>query len=73
MFTLSVLVIRAQYVAGHTVHLLMFIDRHLLVTVLSLLCLFAQGWQHVGDRLISATVEYEETGWYDGQVRLGQR
>jgi hypothetical protein len=27
------------------------------------------GWQHVGDRLISATVEYEETGWYDGQVR----
>jgi len=26
------------------------------------------GWQHVGDRLISATVEYEETGWYDGQV-----
>jgi hypothetical protein len=21
------------------------------------------GWQHVGDRLISATVEYEETGW----------
>jgi hypothetical protein len=28
------------------------------------------GWQHVGDRLISATVEYEETGWYDGQVRV---
>ena len=27
-----------------------------------------QGWQHVGDRLISATVEYEETGWYDGQT-----
>ncbi|KAF6255565.1 hypothetical protein COO60DRAFT_199272 [Scenedesmus sp. NREL 46B-D3] len=26
------------------------------------------GWQHVGDRLISATIEYEETGWYDGQV-----
>jgi hypothetical protein len=27
------------------------------------------GWQHVGARLLSATVEYEETGWYDGQVR----
>lgn len=26
------------------------------------------GWQHVGSRLLSATVEYEETGWYDGQV-----
>ncbi|KAM5566020.1 hypothetical protein ABKV19_019823 [Rosa sericea] len=27
------------------------------------------GWAYVGNRLLSATVEYEETGWYDGQVR----
>lgn len=26
------------------------------------------GWQYVGARLASATVEYEETGWYDGQT-----
>jgi len=26
------------------------------------------GWTYVEDRLLSATVEYEETGWYDGQV-----
>ncbi|KAG0485057.1 hypothetical protein HPP92_009136 [Vanilla planifolia] len=26
------------------------------------------GWTYVGNRLLSATVEYEETGWYDGQV-----
>lgn len=26
------------------------------------------GWAHVGNRLLSATVEYEETGWYDGQI-----
>ncbi|CEG00744.1 Uncharacterised protein family Ycf36 [Ostreococcus tauri] len=26
------------------------------------------GWAYVRDRLLSATVEYEETGWYDGQV-----
>ncbi|GAB2276169.1 hypothetical protein Dimus_010904 [Dionaea muscipula] len=26
------------------------------------------GWAYVGNRLLSATVEYEETGWYDGQV-----
>jgi len=26
------------------------------------------GWAYVGNRLFSATVEYEETGWYDGQV-----
>lgn len=26
------------------------------------------GWAYVGNRLLSATVEYEETGWYDGQI-----
>ena len=26
------------------------------------------GWSHVGQRLGSETVEYEETGWYDGQI-----
>ena len=26
------------------------------------------GWSYVGDRLLSAAVAYEETGWYDGQV-----
>eukprot|EP00249_Psilotum_nudum_P006400 c19718_g1_i3 orf=581-1519(+) len=26
------------------------------------------GWSYVGNRLLSATVEYEETGWYDGEV-----
>ncbi|XP_026447351.1 protein CONSERVED IN THE GREEN LINEAGE AND DIATOMS 27, chloroplastic-like [Papaver somniferum] len=26
-------------------------------------------WAYVGNRLLSATVEYEETGWYDGQVK----
>ena len=31
------------------------------------------GWSYVGDRLLSAAVAYEETGWYDGQVRTGHR
>ncbi|CAO2828198.1 unnamed protein product [Amaranthus hypochondriacus] len=26
------------------------------------------GWSFVGDRLLSAVVPYEETGWYDGQM-----
>ncbi|KAK1436045.1 hypothetical protein QVD17_01820 [Tagetes erecta] len=26
------------------------------------------GWAYVGNRLLSATIEYEETGWYDGQI-----
>lgn len=28
------------------------------------------GWQYIGNRLLSAAVEYEETGWYDGQVYI---
>jgi len=26
------------------------------------------GWSYVGNRLLSASVAYEETGWYDGQI-----
>ncbi|GAQ85274.1 hypothetical protein KFL_002270080 [Klebsormidium nitens] len=26
------------------------------------------GWSYVGDRLLSAVVAYEESGWYDGQL-----
>ena len=26
------------------------------------------GWNHVFKRLISERIEYEESGWYDGQV-----
>ena len=28
------------------------------------------GWNHVFKRLNSESVEYEESGWYDGQVWL---
>lgn len=39
----------------------------LLVVTLAALRLYL-GWAYVGNRLLSATVEYEETGWYDGEV-----
>ena len=26
------------------------------------------GWKHIFNRLISEKIEYEETGWYDGQI-----
>ena len=26
------------------------------------------GWSYVGARLTSKTIEYEETGWYDGDI-----
>jgi len=41
----------------------------LLVVAVAVLRIYL-GWAYVGDRLLSAAVEYEETGWYDGQVRF---
>ncbi|XVF35342.1 hypothetical protein REPUB_Repub18cG0137400 [Reevesia pubescens] len=38
-----------------------------LVVTISVLRMYL-GWAYVGNRLLSATVEYEETGWYDGQI-----
>lgn len=38
----------------------------LLVTTVVTLRIYL-GWAYVGERLLSATIEYEETGWYDGQ------
>lgn len=39
----------------------------LVVVVLVVLRIYL-GWAYVGDRLLSAAVPYEETGWYDGQT-----
>jgi hypothetical protein len=39
------------------------------ITATAFIALFIfSNWAYVRDRLLSATVEYEETGWYDGQV-----
>lgn len=39
----------------------------LLVVAVAVLRIYL-GWAYVGNRLLSAAVEYEETGWYDGQL-----
>jgi len=39
------------------------------ISIVTLLCLrFYLGWQYIYSRLMEATVPYEESGWYDGQV-----
>jgi hypothetical protein len=38
--------------------------------VLALLVRLYTGWAFVGDRLVSKTIEYEETGWFDGDVEV---
>lgn len=35
----------------------------LLVVLVTILRIYL-GWQYVGDRLLSASIAYEETGWY---------
>ena len=45
-----------QFVDGLTIHgYVFYTDQYL-------------GWNHIFKRLISEKVEYEESGWYDGQV-----
>ncbi|KAG6490046.1 hypothetical protein ZIOFF_051328 [Zingiber officinale] len=39
----------------------------LLLVALVLLRIYL-GWSYVGNRLLSAVIPYEETGWYDGQI-----
>lgn len=38
-----------------------------LLLTLALLRLYL-GWRYVRDRLLSPTIPYEESGWYDGQI-----
>ena len=38
------------------------------VAVATFALLIYNNWSYVRNRLLSATVEYEETGWYDGQT-----
>ena len=39
------------------------------IAIVTLLCLrLYLGWQYIYSRLMEATVPYEESGWYDGQV-----
>lgn len=38
-----------------------------LILILDLLRLYL-GWSYICQRLLSATVSYEESGWYDGQI-----
>ncbi|XWS17643.1 hypothetical protein CRYUN_Cryun33cG0085100 [Craigia yunnanensis] len=39
----------------------------ILVVTIAVLRMYL-GWAYVGNRLLGVTVEYEETGWYDGQI-----
>lgn len=34
------------------------------------LLLFFSGWSYVGSRLTSKVIEFEETGWYDGDIEF---
>ncbi|MEM6502233.1 MAG: CGLD27 family protein [Cyanobacteria bacterium P01_C01_bin.89] len=50
------------------VHFLISASGAAIATVTLLLVHLYIGWRHVRARLTNPTVEYEESGWYDGQV-----
>lgn len=41
-----------------------------LLLVIALLLRLYSGWGYVGSRLTSKVIEFEETGWYDGDVKV---
>ena len=43
----------------------------LFLTIMLLIRLYS-GWGYVGSRLNSKVIEYEETGWYDGDFEIGR-
>lgn len=47
----------------------LFNELFCITAVLSLILIrLYLGWSYIADRLFSATVFYEESGWYDGQI-----
>ncbi|KQK05145.1 hypothetical protein BRADI_2g18310v3 [Brachypodium distachyon] len=54
-------------VSGDGVHLALGATGSGIIAVTLAVVRMYLGWAYVGNRLLSATVEYEETGWYDGQ------
>lgn len=73
LFTLtyitSVLLLLSSYKIDRNFHeLLIYIPT--LANILSILVTLRSylGWKYVYTRLLQATVSYEESGWYDGQV-----
>lgn len=57
------------FVYNYSTFKMLFLN--LLISSLILLCVFIRlylGWSYIVKRLLSATIFYEESGWYDGQV-----
>lgn len=48
---------------------LLYLDSLIVEIIITFLCIrIYLGWSYVCKRLLSATVFYEESGWYDGQL-----
>jgi hypothetical protein len=64
-FTLSTLVIVSSKWEGH--YFLWIVFTSFLMLTIWILRLYL-AWLYIYDRLMNATVSYEESGWYDGQT-----
>lgn len=69
LFILFVPIVLA--ITPHSKQIFSFILLNLLMITFILIFVFVRlylGWSYIIKRLISATVFYEESGWYDGQI-----
>ena len=62
-------------ISSGSIYFMDFILKYILISLFSSLSIpllisirLYLGWNHVFKRLISEKVEYEESGWYDGQI-----
>jgi len=68
-FTLSALILVISSFSLSNIKYFFISSIFIGLVVVTILCLRSYlGWQYIYSRLMEATVPYEESGWYDGQV-----
>ena len=72
MFTLTLIFISCfllSFLPSYSIWKVLFLD--LTISSFCVLLVFVRlylGWSYIVKRLLSATIFYEESGWYDGQI-----
>ena len=69
IYTISIIIFLSSYKVEFNSYVMFFQVPIFANTIFILILLRVYlGWNYVYDRLLSATVTYEESGWYDGQI-----
>nr|YP_009237779.1 photosystem I assembly protein Ycf36 [Gracilariopsis lemaneiformis]YP_009294615.1 hypothetical protein Gch_016 [Gracilariopsis chorda]AJO68456.1 hypothetical protein [Gracilariopsis lemaneiformis]AML79949.1 photosystem I assembly protein Ycf36 [Gracilariopsis lemaneiformis]AOM66875.1 hypothetical protein Gch_016 [Gracilariopsis chorda]UAD88864.1 hypothetical protein [Gracilariopsis chorda] len=71
VFLFIVLIPLALFIVSNKISLYKLLFLNVFIVTLIFLLIFIRlylGWSYIAKRLVSATVFYEESGWYDGQL-----